>query len=121
MCKGGLLSPTCYCCKAPAPSPFPSLRAHRDDTFLLHAARGVMQVSKVHGHLVIYGQQELLPGLELLLQLLALPLRQFRCPCRTSPAVVSQHGLCSALPSQPPQGPRAEDPFPLPSCSTSLA
>lgn len=38
---------------------------HSDDTLLLHPPRGVMEIYKLHCHLVVDGQQELLPGFEL--------------------------------------------------------
>ena len=43
--------------------------AHRYYTLLLHATRGVMEVCKLHGHLVVDGQEELLSLLQLGLQL----------------------------------------------------
>lgn len=62
-----------------------------------------MQVGEAHGHLVVDGQQELLPGLELLLQLLALSLGQLRCPCRGRRLSFPSKGpgLCSLFLFQP--------------------
>lgn len=51
---------------------------HSDDTLLLHPAWGIMEICKLHCHLVVDGQQELLPGFELCLQLSALLVRQLR-------------------------------------------
>lgn len=50
---------------------------HSDDTLLLHPARSVVELHKLHRHLVVDGQQELLPRFELQLQLSALFVRQF--------------------------------------------
>lgn len=50
---------------------------HSDDTLLLHPARGVMELHKLHRHLVVDGQQELFSCFELQLQLSALFVRQF--------------------------------------------
>ena len=50
---------------------------HSDDTLLLHPARGVMELHKLHRHLVVDGQQELLPRFKLQLKLSALFVRQF--------------------------------------------
>ncbi len=38
---------------------------HSDDTLLLHPARGVVEIYKLHCHLVVDGQQEFLPCFEL--------------------------------------------------------
>lgn len=59
-----------------------SMRAHRDDSLLLHAARCVVEVSELHGHLVVDGQEELLALLQLGLQLFAVGGTQLRGPCR---------------------------------------
>ena len=48
------------------------LRTHVNDPLLLHAAWGVVQVCKLHGHLVVDGKEELLSLLQLALQLLPL-------------------------------------------------
>ena len=48
------------------------LRTHVNDPLLLHAARGVVQVCKLHGHLVVDGKEELLSLLQLALQFLPL-------------------------------------------------
>lgn len=46
--------------------------AHRDNAFLLHATRGVVQVCKLHSHLVVDWEEKLLALPQLGLQLLAL-------------------------------------------------
>lgn len=50
--------------------------AHSDDALLLHPAWGVMKFNKLHCHLVVDWQQELLPCFELGFQLSALFIRQ---------------------------------------------
>ncbi|TNN86772.1 hypothetical protein EYF80_002955 [Liparis tanakae] len=50
----------------------PARRAHRYDALLLHATRRVVEVRKLHGHLVVDGQEELLALLQLALQLFTL-------------------------------------------------
>lgn len=53
------------------------MHTHSDDTLLLHPAWGVMEVYKLHCHLVVDGQQEFLPCFELQLKFSALFVRQF--------------------------------------------
>lgn len=59
-----------------------SLKAHRDDSLLLHAAWCVVEVSELHGHLVVDGQEKLLALLQLGLQLFAVGWTQLRGSCR---------------------------------------
>lgn len=54
---------------------------HRNNTFLLHPARRVMQVNKLHCHLVVDREQELLPLPQLGLQILTFLLWQFWTSC----------------------------------------
>lgn len=49
---------------------------HSDDALLLHPARSVVKLDKLHCHLVVDWQQELLPCFEFGLQLSALFIRQ---------------------------------------------
>lgn len=42
----------------------------------------VVQVGELHCHLVVDGEQQVLSGLQLALQLLAVLVRELGCPCR---------------------------------------
>lgn len=64
----------------PGPKPMPR-DTHGDGPFLLHPAGGVVQVSELHGHLLVYGDQELLPLLQLGLQLLPVRSAQLGGAC----------------------------------------
>lgn len=55
---------------------------HINDPLLLHAAGGVVQVRKLHGHLVVDGKEELLPLLQLALQLLPLGCAELGGACK---------------------------------------
>lgn len=45
--------------------------SYRDDALLQHPTRRVVEVGKLHCHLVVDGQQQVLPGLQLPLQVFA--------------------------------------------------
>lgn len=55
---------------------------YRNDSLLQHVARRVMQVGELHCHLVVDGEQQVLPGLQLALQLFPVLVRELGCPCR---------------------------------------
>lgn len=55
---------------------------YRNDSFLQHVARGVVQVCELHCHLVVDGKQQFLPGLQLALQLLPVLVGKLGFPCR---------------------------------------
>ena len=52
-----------------------------NDALLQHPARLVVEVGELHRHLVVHGQQQVLPGLQLALQLLAVHVRELRHSC----------------------------------------
>lgn len=55
---------------------------YRNDSFLQHVARCVVQVSELHCHLVVDGEQQVLPGLQLALELLPVLVRKLGFSCR---------------------------------------
>lgn len=56
--------------------------SYRDGTLLQHPAGLVVEVGELHRHLVVDGQQQVLPGLQLALQLLAVLVGELRHSCR---------------------------------------
>lgn len=69
--------------------PEPNPGTHRDGTLLLHAAGCVVQVSKLHGHLVVNGNQEFLPLLQFALQVFSVGSTQLRGTCNQAQPQVS--------------------------------
>lgn len=55
--------------------------SYRDDALLQHPAGCVLEVGKLHRHLVVDGQQQVLPGLQPALQVLAVLVRELRIAC----------------------------------------
>lgn len=55
---------------------------YRNDSLLQHVAWCVMQVGELHCHLVVDGEQQVLSGLQLALQLPAVLVGELGGPCR---------------------------------------
>lgn len=53
-----------------------------NDPLLQHVTRCVVQVSELHCHLVVDGEQQVLPGLQLAFQLFPVLVRELGFPCR---------------------------------------
>lgn len=75
---------------------------YSEGTLLQHADGLVVEAGELHRHLVIDRQQQLLPGLQLALQVLAVLVREPWCSCGQGhkPGFVAR--ACTGIPIIPP-------------------